>query len=61
MREIFDGFLCRNDRCVKKSADNNTLCADCEYCIDSILYAEAMIREDPYYIDSDGKERKVNI
>lgn len=63
MREVFDGFLCELDSCCKELIDNNTPCADCEHCIDSILYAEAeaeaMLREDPFYIDGDGIIRKI--
>lgn len=65
MREIFDGFLCKLDSCCKELVDNTTPCADCEYCIDSILYAEAeaeaMLKEDPYYIDGDGNIKKIKL
>jgi hypothetical protein len=65
MREIFDGFLCELDSCCKELKDNDTPCADCEHCIDSILYAiaeaEAMLREEPYYIDGDGNLKKLDV
>lgn len=63
MREIFDGYLCELDSCCKELIDNNTPCSGCEHCIDSIEYAiaeaEAMLRENPYYIDGNGKTRKI--
>lgn len=40
MREVFDGFLCEKDCCVKELIDNNTPCADCEFCVDGVLLAE---------------------
>ena len=63
MREVFDGFLCELDSCCKELVDNTTPCADCGHCIDSILYAEAeaMLREDPYYIDRDGNIKKIKL
>ena len=54
MRELFDDYLCEFDCCVKELIDNNTPCSDCEHCIDSIeaaiAEAEAMLKEEPYYI-----------
>ena len=65
MREIFDGFLCELDSCCKELVDNNTPCAECTHCIDSVLFAEAeaeaMLRENPEYIDGNGKIKKVFI
>jgi hypothetical protein len=65
MREVFDGFLCELDSCCKELVDNTTPCADCGHCIDSILYAEAeaeaMLRENPEYIDGDGNIKKIEL
>ena len=58
MREVFDGFLCELDSCCKELIDNNTPCADCGHCIDSILYAEAeaeAMLKDAGYTEFDPK------
>lgn len=59
MKIIDNLWLCELDTCVSTEKD----CFHCGHCIDSILYAEAeaeaMLKEDPFYIDGDGIIRKV--
>ena len=59
MKIIDNLWLCELDTCVSTEKD----CFHCGHCIDGIYYvekeAEAMLKEDPYYIDGDGIIRKV--
>ena len=61
MKIVNNEWLCELDNCVYTVCD----CKDCGHCIDGLYYAEleaeAMLREDPYYIDGDGNIKKIEL
>ena len=60
MKIIDNQWLCELDNCVY-----NYVCKDCKHCIDGLYYdeleAEAMLKEEPYYLDGDGNLKKVKL
>ena len=66
MKIIDNKLLCELDNCVYPDYIRKYICKEeCKYCIDSILYAEAeaeaMLRENPEYIDGDGNIKKIKL
>ena len=66
MKIIDNKLLCELNNCIYPDYIRKYICnEECKHCIDSILYAEAeaeaMLKEDPYYIDGDGNTKKIKL
>lgn len=66
MKIVNNTLLCELDNCIYPDYIRKYFCKEeCKHCIDSLYYAEleaeAMLREEPYYIDGDGNIKKIEL
>lgn len=66
MKIVNNEWLCELDNCIYPDYIRKYFkCKDCGHCIDGTYFAEleaeAMLREDPYYIDGDGNIKKIEL